>query len=564
MKKTKSKKNTDDNNYIKTLKDWEDCLLKEHLDKFPESNGNFFSVSNKAIKRLYTPEDLEDFDINSDLGFPGDYPFTRGVQPTMYRGRLWTMRQYAGFGSAEDSNKRFRYLLDQGQTGLSVAFDLPTQMGYDSDHILAEGEVGKVGVSIDSLDDMKRLFDQIPLQNVSTSMTINSTAPILLGMYIAEAESQGADIAGLRGTIQNDVLKEYVARGTYIFPPQESMRLITDTFEYCSRYLPKWNTISISGYHIREAGSTAGQELGFTLANAIAYLQAAGNCGLKIDSIAPQITFFFNAHIDFFEEISKFRAARRLWARIMKERFKSEKSSSLKLRFHTQTAGSSLTAQQPENNVVRTTLEALAAVLGGTQSLHTNSMDEAIGLPSEKAVRIALRTQQILGFEIGVVNSIDPLAGSYYIENLTNELEYEAVELIEKIDNLGGMVQAIETGFVQREIHESAYKFQKQIEAGSRIQVGVNKFITDEAAILQPLRISEQIEIEQKERLQKLKESRNNSLVKESLNKLEECSLGSENLILPILDCVKNRATLGEIIGTLKNNFGEYKAPDMF
>jgi len=542
---------------------WDNKVM-EHLAENPEIKKKFTTISHREVNRIYDPGDIPDFNYLEDAGFPGEYPYLRGIQPTMYRGRIWTMRQYAGFGSAQDTNKRFKFLLDQGQTGLSVAFDLPTQMGYDSDNVLAKGEVGKVGVSIDSIEDMKVLFYDIPLEKVSTSMTINSTASIILAMYIAVAEKQGAVINKLRGTIQNDVLKEYVARGTYIYPPKESMNIITDIFEYCSKHLPKWNTISISGYHIREAGSTAAQELGFTFANAISYLTAAKKRGLKIDEFAPRIAFFFNAHIDFFEEIAKFRAARRIWARLMQKRFQAKNPRSWMLRFHTQTAGCSLTAQQPENNIVRTTLEALSAVLGGTQSLHTNSMDEAIGLPSEKAVRIALKTQQILGYESGVTNSIDPLGGSYFIEKLTDELEQEAMELISRIDDLGGMVEAIETGFVQREIHESAYRFQKDIENGSRSLVGVNIFNLEDITGLQRMRIPPEIEELQCARLKELRSKRSENKVQSALKKLNKCANDNENLMPAILECVKNSVTLGEITEELKNIYGIYRAPDLF
>jgi methylmalonyl-CoA mutase N-terminal domain/subunit len=544
--------------------EWEKECLYPYLEKIQERKDEFKSISNKNIERIYTQDDLPELNYSIELGFPGEYPFTRGVQPTMYRGRLWTMRQYAGFGSADDTNKRFKYLLEQGQTGLSVAFDLPTQMGYDSDHPLSMGEVGRVGVSIDSLNDMKRLFYQIPLQDVSTSMTINSTAPILLGMYVAVAQEQGGIVPQLRGTIQNDVLKEYVARGTYIFPPGESLRLITDIFEFCSTKLPKWNAISVSGYHIREAGSTAVQEIGFTLANALTYLNAAKERGLDIDMIAPQMTFFFNAQIDLFEEIAKYRAARRLWAKIMKERFEIKNPNSLKLRFHTQTAGSSLTAQQPEINIIRTTLEAMAAVLGGTQSLHTNSMDEAIGLPSEKAARIALRTQQIIGHESGVINTIDPLSGSYFIERLTAEMEEEALELIEQLDKMGGVIKAIENGFIQREIHESAYNFQKQLENKSRAMVGVNYFEIEEHANLKHLKVSAEIEKQQCDDLMDLHKTRSEQKVSASLNDLENDAVENINLMPSIIACVKNKVTLGEITQSLKDIFGEYKAPDIF
>jgi len=462
------------------------------------------------------------------LGFPGEYPFTRGVQPTMYRSRFWTMRQYAGFSTAEDSNKRYRYLLAQGQTGLSVAFDLPTQIGYDADDPIAAGEVGKVGVSISSIKDMEQLFDQIPLEKVSTSMTINAPAGVLLAMYIAVAKRQGADVSKLRGTIQNDILKEYVARGTYIFPPEPSMRLITDIFQYCAKEVPNWNTISISGYHIREAGSTAVQEVAFTLANGMAYAEAALQAGLNVDEFAGQLSFFFNAHNNFLEEVAKFRAARRLWARIMRERFKAQKPSSWQLRFHTQTAGSTLTAQQPENNVVRVTVQALSAVLGGTQSLHTNSMDEALWLPTEKAVRVALRTQQIIAHESGVADSVDPLAGSYLIEYLTDEIEKGAQEYIAKIDDMGGALQSIEKGFMQNEIQNAAYAAQQAIERGEQVLVGVNQFTVEEEITLERLKVDPAIELGQRERLKQLREKRDQKVVDELLGKLVSAAKGTE------------------------------------
>ncbi|GAF69120.1 unnamed protein product, partial [marine sediment metagenome] len=455
------------------VKRWDENTVAKTLGRFPERQETFLTISGLPVNRLYTPLDSKDLDYEKDLGFPGEYPFTRGLQPTGYRGRLWTMRQYSGFATAKESNKRFRFLLDQGQTGLSVAFDLPTQIGYDSDHPLALGEVGKVGVAIDSLADMEVLFDNIPLDKVSTSMTINADAVVLLAMYIAVAEKQGVSMDKLRGTIQGDILKEYVARGTYIFPLGPSMRLITDTFKFCSEKMPLWNTISISGYHIREAGSTATQEVAFTLANGIAYVQAAIDVGLDVDVFASRLSFFFGSHSDFLEETCKFRAARRLWARIMRERFKAKKDSSCRMRFHTQTAGCTLTAQQPDNNIVRVTLQALQAVLGGTQSLHTNSRDEALSLPTEESVQIALRTQQIIGYESGVGDTVDPLAGSYYIESLTNEIENKAMEYIQKIDEMGGAPAAIEKGYIQREIHDAAYSFQKSVDSNERIVVGV-------------------------------------------------------------------------------------------
>jgi methylmalonyl-CoA mutase N-terminal domain/subunit len=460
---------------------WEASSLKRVLARFPERQADFDTTSGIPTERLYTPEDIADLEYLDDLGFPGQYPFTRGVQPTMYRGRFWTMRQYAGFGTAEETNARFRYLLDQGQTGLSIAFDLPTQMGYDSDHPLAEGEVGRVGVAVSSVSDMEVLFAGIPLDKVTTSMTINAPASVLLAMYLAVAEKQGALPEKLGGTVQNDVLKEYVARGTYIFPPRPSMRLVTDLFAYCSEHMPNWNTISISGYHIREAGSTAVQEVAFTIANAIAYVEAAIARGLDVDSFAPRLSFFFNSHMNFIEEVAKFRAARRLWARIMRERFGAKDPRSWMLRFHTQTAGSTLTAQQPENNIVRVTMQALAAVLGGTQSLHTNSKDEALALPSEEAVRTALRTQQIIAYESGAADSVDPLAGSYLVETMTDKIEGAAREYIDRIDSIGGAVASIEQGYMQREIHESAYRYQREVEAKKRTVVGVNAFATEEA-----------------------------------------------------------------------------------
>lgn len=538
---------------------WEESTLKKMIDKFPELQTEFKTISDISVNRIYTPEDIHKTNYADDLGFPGEYPYTRGVQPTMYRGRLWTMRQYAGFGTAEESNKRYKYLLEHGGSGLSVAFDLPTQMGYDSDHALAAGEVGKVGVAIDSLKDMEILFDGIPLDKVSTSMTINAPAALLLAMYIAVGKSQGVSPTKLTGTIQNDILKEYIARGTYIFPPKPSLRIITDIFEYCSKELPRWNTISISGYHIREAGSSAVQEVAFTLANAITYVQAAIDKGLNVDDFAPRLAFFFNAHIDLLEEIAKFRATRRLWARIMKERFGAQKPNSLRLRFHTQTAGCSLTAQQAENNVVRVTLQALASVLGGTQSLHTNSMDEAWALPSETAVRVALRTQQIIAHESGVINTIDPCAGSYYIENLTNKIEDEVIRYIEKIDKLGGMETAIEKGYPQREIHDSAYKYQQDVEKNERIVVGVNKYQLDEKPSIDLLRVDSAVEQRQLNKLKILKQERDNNKVSQSLELLLQTSRTEENLMPVIVDAVRNYATLGEICGVLRSVFGTYK-----
>ena len=552
-----------DKDTIENVKDskkkWEEDKVMKTLSKFPERKEEFSTGSNIEVNRLYTPEDNENLDYEGDLGYPGQYPFTRGVQPTMYRGKLWTMRQYAGFATAEESNKRYKYLLEQGQTGLSVAFDLPTQIGYDSDAPLSEGEVGKVGDAIDSLKDMEILFEGIPLDKVSTSMTINAPASILLAMYIAVAEKQGVPKSKLRGTIQNDILKEYIARGTYIFPPEPSMRLITDIFEYCSKNVPKWNTISISGYHIREAGATAIQEVAFTLADGIAYVEAAIKAGLDVDEFAPRLSFFFNAHNDFLEEVAKYRAARRLWARIMKERFKAKKEKSMMLKFHTQTAGSTLTAQQPDNNIIRVTIQTLAAVLGGTQSLHTNSRDEALALPTEESVRIALRTQQIVAYESGVTETVDPLAGSYYIENLTDKIEEEAMKYIRKIDELGGAPKAISKGFIQKEIQNSAYKYQMEIEANTRVVVGVNKFQIEEKHHKDILRVDPEVEKLQKKKLQELKNSRNNEEVERVLKRLKDEAKGKENLMPCILDAVKAYATLGEICNVLREVFGEYQ-----
>jgi len=538
---------------------WENITVKKAIEKFPERKQYFTTTSNIEFKRLFTPLDLEGFDYSKDLGFPGEYPFTRGVQPTMYRGRLWTMRQYAGFGTAEDTNKRYKYLLEHGQTGLSVAFDLPTQIGYDSDHPFSLGEVGKCGVAIDSLADMEVLFEGIPMNKVSTSMTINSTAATLLAMYIAVAEKQGVALKELRGTIQNDVLKEYVARGTYIYPPQQSMRIITDIFAFCKDQLPKWNTISISGYHIREAGSSAVQEVAFTLANGIAYVDAAIKTGLDVDAFASRLSFFFNCHNSFLEEIAKFRAARRLWSRIMKERFQAKKPASCMLRFHTQTAGCTLTAQQPYNNIVRVAYQALAAVLGGTQSLHTNSFDEALSLPTKEAVSIALRTQQIAAYETEVTNSVDPLGGSYLIESLTSEIERKAEEYIEKIDAMGGMIKAIEEGYVQKEIANSAYNYQKEIENKERVVVGLNQFIVEETPPSNLLKVNPEVEKVQKQKIEKIKHKRDSKLVEKSLQNLKKAAEGNDNLIPPTLEAVKAYATLGEIADVLREIFGEYR-----
>lgn len=540
-------------------KNWEENILNKALNNYSERKKVFVTGSNEEVNRLYDPIDLENFDYVNDLGYPGDYPYTRGVQPTMYRGRLWTMRQYAGFGDAEESNKRYKYLLKNGQTGLSIAFDLPTQIGYDSSHPMSHGEVGKVGVAIDTLEDMEILFDGIPLDKVSTSMTINAPAAVLLAMYIAIAEKQGISKSKLNGTIQNDILKEYIARGTYIFPPLPSMRLITDIFEYCSKELPKWNTISISGYHIREAGATAIQEIAFTLANGIAYVDAAAKSGLDIDIFAPRLSFFFNAHNDLFEEVAKFRAARRLWAKIMKERFGAKDARSMMLRFHTQTAGCTLTAQQPDNNIVRVAIQALAAVLGGTQSLHTNSRDEALSLPSQKSVRIALRTQQILAYESGTAETIDPMAGSYYLEKLTSEIEMRVNDYIDQIDGLGGAPRAIERGFIQREIQNSAYKYQKDIEEKKRIIVGVNEFQSEEEPMKDLLRVNPEIEKKQVEKLTLLKNKRNEAEVRENLLMLKDKASSDQNVMPAIIKCVKSYASLGEICDQLRGVFGEYK-----
>lgn len=539
-------------------KHWEETTLKPLINRFPERKPAFFTPSGIPLPNIALPGP---FDYLDELGFPGEYPFTRGVQPTMYRGRLWTMRQYAGFATAEESNIRYRYLLDQGQTGISVAFDLPTQIGYDADDPMAIGEVGKVGVSISSIRDMETLFKEIPLDRVSTSMTINAPAAVLLAMYIAVAKKQGIDPRRLRGTIQNDILKEFVARGTYIFPPEESMRLITDIFKYCKEHVPHWNTISISGYHIREAGSTAIQEVAFTLADAITYVQAAIESGLQVDEFSQQLSFFFAAHNNFLEEIAKFRAARRLWARIMKERFKANDSKSWMMRFHTQTGGSTLTAQQPENNVVRVAIQALASVLGGTQSLHTNSMDEALWLPTEKSVRVALRTQQIIGYESGVADTIDPMAGSFLIEELTNEIEKGAMEYIQKIDDLGGALKAIEKGFIQLEIQEASYNFQKGIESKENLVVGVNAFEVQERVELERISVDPQIERNQVDKLKRMRAERDANKVNDLLTHLDLVSKTSQNLMPVLIECVENEITLGEICGVLRQNWGEFQPP---
>jgi methylmalonyl-CoA mutase N-terminal domain/subunit len=535
---------------------WVKDTLEPARRRSPERKSEFKLASGLEIKPLYTPGDLEGIDLEESPGYPGEYPFGRGIQPTMYRGRLWTMRQYAGFASAEESNRRYRYLLEQGQTGLSVAFDLPTQLGYDSDNPLSRGEVGKVGVPVDSLRDMEVLFRDIPLDRVSTSMTINATAPILLAMYIVLAKKQGVPPDKLDGTIQNDILKEYIARGTYIFPPAPSLRLTTDIFEYCTRNLPRWNTISISGYHIREAGATAVQEIAFTLADGIAYVQAAIDRGLNVDEFAGRLSFFFDAHNNLLEEAAKFRAARILWARIMKERFHAQNPRSLMLRFHTQTAGSSLTAQQPYNNIVRTAVQALAAILGGTQSLHTNSYDEAYATPSEEAVTTALRTQQVLAHESGVADSVDPLGGSWLVELLTREIMAAAEKYIEKIDSLGGALKAIEAGYPQREIQESSYRYQKEVEAEERIIVGLNKFVTPYSNIKNLVHVDPAQEIKQIAALKKVKKERDAGEVAASLDNLKEVARSSGNTMPAFLRCVGDYATLGEISDALREVFG--------
>ncbi len=539
---------------------WEETTLKKVISRNPESKTEFTTSSWLPVERTALPEITSDDEYLEKLGFPGEFPFTRGVQPTMYRGRFWTMRQYAGFGTAEESNRRYKFLLNQGQTGLSIAFDLPTQIGYDSDDPHSEGEVGKVGVAIDTLRDMEILFDGIPLDQVSTSMTINAPAAILLAMYLAVAEKQGVAFDQLNGTIQNDILKEYIARGTYIFPPKPSLRLITNIFEFCARSVPKWNTISISGYHIREAGATAVQEVAFTLADGVEYVKAALNTGMDVDSFADRLSFFFNAHNDLLEEVAKFRAARRIWAKIMRDKFHAQNSKSLMLRFHTQTAGSTLTAQQPDNNIVRVAIQTLAAVLGGTQSLHTNSRDEALALPSEDSVRIALRTQQIVAYESGVTNSVDPLGGSYLIENLTDQIESEVWQYLDQIEAIGGMIPAIENGFIQKEIQDAAYRYQKEIESNERIIVGVNKFTTDEETPKNLLKVDSELQRIQIQKTDAVKKQRNNQAVKEKLELLRETARRTEqNLMPPILAAVKEYATLGEICGILRQEFGEYQ-----
>jgi len=544
----------------KAAQAWTDGAVRRATSKSPERSDRFETASGRPVDRLYLPDEDLISNYSDKLGFPGEYPFTRGVQTTMYRGRLWTMRQYAGFSTAEESNRRYRYLLEQGSTGLSVAFDLPTQIGLDSNDERCIGEVGKVGVAIDTLDDMERLFESIPLDKVSTSMTINAPAAVLLAMYIAAAEKQGVPKDKLAGTIQNDVLKEYIARGTYIFPPQPSLRIVSDIFAYCTREVPRWNTISISGYHIREAGSTAVQEVAFTLADAICYIETALSAGLPIDQFAPRLTFFFAAHTDLLEEVAKFRAARRLYAKLMKERFGAKDPRSLMLRFHTQTGGVTLTAQQPDNNIVRVAIQALAAVLGGTQSLHTNSKDEALALPTEEAVTVALRTQQIIGYESGVTNTIDPLAGSFFVEKLTDQIEYEARTYIEEIDKMGGVVRAIEAGYVQREIEEAAYVFGRSIDDRRRIIVGVNDFKSETEPDIDLFEVSEEVRARQIEKLDRVRARRNQAAVDDALRCLQEAAAETKaNLMPPILAAVHAYASIGEICGVLRQAFGEYE-----
>ncbi len=543
----------------RSKKEWNDSTLARTLERRPERDDPFETSSGQEVDALYTAEDLDHWDYRESLSYPGEFPFTRGVQPNMYRGRLWTMRQYAGFGAAEETNRRYLYLLSQGQTGLSVAFDLPTQIGYDSDDPQASAEVGKVGVAISSLVDMEILFREIPLQKVTTSMTINASAAILLAMYVAMAKRQGADLSKLGGTIQNDILKEYIARGTYIFPPHPSMRLITDTFAWCKDNLPSWNTISVSGYHMREAGATAVQEVAFTLADAIAYVQAALDAGLAIDSFAPRVSFFFASYTNLLEEVAKFRAARRLYAKIMRDRFGAKDPRSMMLRFHTQTGGATLTAQQPENNIVRTALQALAAVLGGTQSLHTNSMDEALCLPSEKAVQIALRTQQVIAYESGTADVVDPLGGSYYLEELTDRIEEEARRYIDRIDDIGGALAAIEQGFPQREIQENSYRIQKQIEANRRTVVGLNKFQTEEAPLEGRFRVDPAVAERQFERLKQVRATRDEAKAQQLLVRLEEVAASDQNTMPIFIECVENYLTLGEICNVLRRVFGEQR-----
>lgn len=543
----------------KSAEEWRKTSARKAHEQAKERHSQFFVTSGIEVPDLSTAEDLQDFDSHEKLGYPGEFPFTRGIHPAMYRTRPWTMRQYAGFGTAEESNKRYHFLLSQGTTGLSVAFDLPTQMGYDADNPIAAGEVGKVGVSISSLEDMETLLHGLPLEKISTSMTINATASILLALYIAVAKKQGADVRKLSGTIQNDILKEYIARGTYIYPPRHSMRIITDIFRYCTENLPRWNTISISGYHIREAGSTAVQEVAFTLANAISYVQAAIDAGLNIDRFAGQLSFFFNSHNNLFEEVAKFRAARRMWARIMRDRFHAQDPRSMMLRFHTQTAGSTLTAQQPDNNVVRTAYQALAAVLGGTQSLHTNSKDEALALPTEDSARVALRTQQILAYETGVADVVDPLAGSYYVETLTDAIEQRALQYLEKIDSLGGSVRAIELGFMQAEIERAAYDSQIAFEQEQAIVVGVNRFVQEDEQKPVLLRVNEEVGKRQIAKVAALRQRRDNALVEQKLQALSQAAESTDNVIPHIINAVEAYATLGEISDAMRRVFGEQR-----
>ncbi|PKB79102.1 MAG: methylmalonyl-CoA mutase [SAR202 cluster bacterium Io17-Chloro-G9] len=546
--------------------EWEEKTLGPAISRFPERQERFLTDSGLEIDPLYSPENLADagLDYQRDLGFPGEYPYTRGVQPNTYRGRIWTMRQYSGYATAADTNQRYRYLLDQGQTGLSVAFDLPTQIGYDSDHELSKGEVGKVGVPICSLEDMEALLDGIPLDQVSTSMTINATASILLCLYIAVANRQGVATGKLTGTIQNDILKEYIARGTYAYPPRPSMRLVVDVFKYCAEQMPRWNTISVSGYHMREAGATAIQELAFTFADAIAYVQAAMDAGLAVDDFGPRLSFFFVAQNNLFEEVAKFRAARRMWAKIMKERFGAQDPRSMMLRFHTQTAGVSLTAQQPDNNLIRCTIQALAGVLGGSQSLHVNSRDEALALPTEESVQLSLRTQQIIAHESGAADVVDPLGGSYYVESLTNRLEEEAFEYLKRIDGLGGAVAAIEQGFQVREIREAAYQHRREVESGARTIVGVNRFVTEEAPTEGLLRVDQQAAQDQISRLQALRVRRDGGAVRTALSRLDQVARSEDNTVPAILECVESYCTLGEICQVFRNVFGQQEGVTAF
>ena len=543
----------------KNKQQWREETLSPAVERYPERRESFETDSGLLIDALYAPEDLGDrgFDYAEDIGFPGEFPYTRGVQPSAYRGRVWTMRQYSGYATAEDTNRRFRYLLEQGQTGLSVAFDLPTQIGYDSDHPLAKGEVGKVGVPICSLEDMETLFDGIPLGRVSTSMTINATASLLLCFYIAAAKRQGATPDQVSGTIQNDILKEYIARGTYAYPPRPSMRLVVDVFKYCAESVPRWNTISISGYHMREAGATAVQELAFTFANGIAYVQAALDAGLKVDDFAPRLSFFFVAQNNLFEEVAKFRAARRIWARIMRDRFGAKDPRSMMLRFHTQTAGVSLTAQQPDNNVIRCTVQALAAILGGSQSLHVNSRDEALALPTEESAQLSLRTQQILAYESGAADVVDPLGGSWYIESLTNDLESQTMDYINRIDDMGGAVAAIENGFQMREIGDAAYRHRQEVESGDRIIVGVNRYNTEEPPVEGLMRVDEEAARQQIARLERLRRERDGSAAQSALARLSDAARSDDNTVPAILECVEAYCTLGEMSGVLREAFGE-------